>query len=96
MPSNATLSINLPVTSLPASLAFYANLGFEQNHECSDDKVAMTTLSPKPCETPLTVMFLTHEFVKSFLGEERRLGGRTHAEVIICVSMPSEEVVGEI
>lgn len=93
MPPNDTLFVNLPVASLPEAIAFYAAIGFEQNHEYSDEKAAMVTLSPKISETPLTLMLLTHEFFKSFLGEKRLLGEKTHTEVILCVGMPSKEGV---
>lgn len=96
MPPNNTLFVNLPVASLPAALAFYASIGFEQNHEYSDEKAAMVNISPEISETPLTLMLLTHEFFKSFLGEKRLLGEKTHAEVILCVGMPSRMGVDEM
>lgn len=96
MASNNTLFINLPVASLPVALAFYAAIGFEQNHEYSDEKAAMTTLSRKISETPLTIMLLTQPFFKGFIGDKRQLGEKSHAEMILCVSMPSQEAVDKM
>lgn len=94
--SNETLFVNLPVASLPASLAFYAALGFEQNHEYSDEQAAMTTLSSKVSSTPLTLMLLTRDFFQGFLGEKWATSESSHAEVILCVSMQSRESVDEM
>ena len=47
--------VNLPVTDLPASIAFYKALGFEQNPQFSDDTAACMVWS----ETIYT-MLLTH------------------------------------
>lgn len=97
MSSNNTLYINLPVASLSTSLEFYKALGFEQNHEYSNDKAAMVTLSSSVTETPLTLMLVTHGFFKFFLGDKRQLGDtKTHSEVILCVSMPTKYAVDKM
>ncbi|KAL1583935.1 hypothetical protein WHR41_07374 [Cladosporium halotolerans] len=97
MSPNNTLYINLPVASLSTSLEFYKALGFEQNHEYSNDKAAMVTLSSSVTETPLTLMLATHGFFKFFLGDKRQLGDtKTHSEVILCVSMPTKYAVDKI
>lgn len=96
MADNSTLFVNLPVASLPAALEFYASIGFEQNHEYSDDRAAMTTLSRKVSETPLTIMLLTRDFFQGFIGEKRQLCEKSHAEIILCVSMPSKEAVDKM
>src|SRR4051812_35551581 len=53
--------VNLPVTDLPASIAFYKALGFEQNPQFSDDTAACMVWS----ETIYT-MLLTHAKWRSF------------------------------
>lgn len=97
MSPNSTLYINLPATSLSASLEFYIALGFQQNHEYSNDKAAMVTLPANITETPLTLMLATHDFFEYFLGEKRQMiDAKKHSEVILCVSMPTKEAVDKM
>lgn len=94
MSNNSTLYLNLPVSSLPSSIAFYTSLGFIQNHKFSNDQAAMLSLSPEITPTPVNLMLLTHEFFKSFLGDKRQLcDARTTAQVLVCVDMPSREAI---
>ena len=48
--------INLPVTDLKASMAFYAALGFENNPQFTDDTAACMVWSEA-----IHVMLLTHD-----------------------------------
>ncbi|KAM0717902.1 hypothetical protein Q7P37_006234 [Cladosporium fusiforme] len=97
MATNNTLYINLPVLSLPSSIAFYTSLGFTQNLEYSDSNAAMLSLSPETSSTPMNLMLLTHDFFKTFLGDKRQLcEARKYAQVLLCVSMPSREAVDEM
>jgi uncharacterized protein len=47
--------VNIPVADLPKSIAFYAALGFTQNHHFSDDTAACMVISEENY-----VMLLTH------------------------------------
>jgi uncharacterized protein len=52
----ASIYINLPVSDLAASTAFYQALGFIKNDQFSNDKASGLEYDG------LTVMLLTHEF----------------------------------
>jgi hypothetical protein len=53
--------INLPVSDLPRSLAFYRALGFALNPQFSDDTAACVVLGENMC-----VMLLTHDKFRQF------------------------------
>lgn len=53
--------VNLPVTDLSKSIAFYTALGFTQNHQFSDDTAACMVISDDNY-----VMLLTHAKFKGF------------------------------
>jgi uncharacterized protein len=59
----AKIFVNLPVTDLARSIAFYTALGFTQNHQFSDDTAACMVISEQNY-----VMLLTHEKFKGFSG----------------------------
>ncbi len=53
--------VNLPVTDLPRTIAFYTAMGFTQNLQFSDDTAACMVISEENY-----VMLLTHAKFKSF------------------------------
>lgn len=53
--------VNLPVTDLSMSIAFYTALGFTQNHQFSDDTAACMVISEENY-----VMLLTHGKFQGF------------------------------
>ena len=57
----AKIFVNLPVTDLPRSIAFYTALGFTQNLQFSDDTAACMVISEENY-----VMLLTHAKFKGF------------------------------
>lgn len=59
MPSK--IYVNLPITDLKKSIAFYTAIGFTQNHQFSDDTAACLVISEEN-----HVMLLTHEKFKGF------------------------------
>jgi predicted lactoylglutathione lyase len=75
--------INLPVTDLDRSIAFYRALGAEQNVAFSNDKAAMMVLSDV-----IHVMLLTHGFYRTFTSKEIADSHRT-SQVLLCVSEDS-------
>ncbi|KAL9634268.1 MAG: hypothetical protein Q9164_004194 [Protoblastenia rupestris] len=84
--------INLPVTNLQASMAFYAAIGFTANPKFSDDNATMMVLSPS-----IHVMLLTHTCFGGFLPSERKISdARKVTEVILCLSAESKEKVDEM
>ncbi len=57
----AKIFVNLPITDLKKSIAFYTAMGFTQNHQFSDDTAACMVISEENY-----VMLLTHEKFKGF------------------------------
>ncbi len=81
--------INLPVTDLGASMAFYQALGFENNPQFSDTTAACMVWS----ET-IHVMLLTHDKWRTFTS--RPIPPGTASEVMIALSCDSREKVDKL
>jgi predicted lactoylglutathione lyase len=90
--SNGTqmIFINLPVTDLARSKAFYEAVGFTNNKQFTDDTAACMVLSDT-----IRVMLLTHEkwarFTKKTIPD-----AKTTAQVLLCISRVSREAVDGI
>lgn len=78
--------VNLPVTDLPASIAFYEALGFEQNPQFSDDTAACMVWSEA-----IHAMLLTHPKWRSFTDRPLPAAGATG--VMLALAMDSRESV---
>ncbi len=78
--------VNLPVTDLNTSIAFYTALGFRKNPQFSDDTAACMVLS----ET-IYVMLLTHGKWRSFT--QRPIPPTTSSEVSLALSCDSRDAV---
>ncbi len=78
--------VNLPVTNLKASVAFYTAIGFKNNPTFSDDTAACMVLS----ET-INVMLLTHAKWRTFT--DRPIPPSTSSEVLLCLSCESKDEV---
>lgn len=78
--------VNLPVTDLPRSRAFYEALGFTNNPQFSDDTAACMVWS----ET-INVMLLTHAKWRSFTS--RPIPPSGSSEVMLAVSCNSRNAV---
>jgi uncharacterized protein len=81
-----TIFVNLPVTDLPRSKAFYEALGFTNNPHFTDETAACMVLS----ET-ISVMLLTHAKWRTFTN--RPIPGPESSEVMLAVSCDSREAV---
>lgn len=79
--------VNLPVTNLTASIAFYKALGADQNMNFSDHTAACMVLS----ET-IHVMLLTHDKYREFTSKEIP-DAHSSAQVLLCLSEESREAV---
>ncbi|WJH41411.1 VOC family protein [Aliirhizobium terrae] len=79
--------VNLPVTDLEASTAFYTALGFNKNPDFSDDTASCMVVSEQ-----IYVMLLTHEKFKSFINGEIADAKKT-TEVLTCLSATSRDEV---
>ena len=84
----AQLYINLPVTDLAQSTAFYTALGFTLNAAFSNaDASAMVY------DDTLSVMLLTHGFCAGFLGNKKISNAHETTEVLNALQLDSREAV---
>jgi uncharacterized protein len=81
--------VNLPVTDLEASTAFYTALGFNKNPDFSDDTASCMVVSEQ-----IYVMLLTHEKFKTFINGEIADAKKT-TEVLTCLSASSRDEVDD-
>jgi hypothetical protein len=82
--------LNLPVSDLQRSVAFYEAIGAEKNPMFSDDTAACMVMS----ET-IHVMLLTHDKFRQFT-PKRIADARETSEVLICISADNRAAVDEI
>src|SRR3546814_5457828 len=78
--------VNLPVSDLPASMAFYEALGFTNNPHFTDDSAACMVWSEA-----INVMLLTHDKWRTFTS--RPIPPSTSSEVLLA---RSEEHTSEL
>ena len=79
--------VNLPVTNLSRSIAFYGALGARQNFQFSDETAAMMSFSDE-----INVMLLTHDKYRQFTAKPIADAHAT-SQVLIALSMDSREAV---
>ena len=79
--------VNLPVSDLEASKAFYAAIGFVNEPKFTDETAAAMQWSDT-----IVVMLLTHEKWKSFTSKAIP-DAKTSAQVMLCLSSESREAV---
>lgn len=85
----SSLYINLSVSDLPKATAFYEALGFTKNEQFSN-----TDASSMVYDDNLTVMLLTHSFMKNFLPKEKTIAdSHQTCEVLNAVQFDSKEQV---
>lgn len=78
--------VNMPVTHLKVSIAFYRALGFEQNTHFSDDTSACMVWSEA-----IHVMLMTHDKWRTFTS--RPIAPASSSEVMLALSCDSREKV---
>lgn len=78
--------VNLPVTDLKASMAFYHAIGFKNNPQFTDDTAACMVWSEA-----INVMLLTHAKWRTFTA--RPIPPATASEVMLALSCDSREAV---
>ncbi|MDX1929147.1 MAG: glyoxalase/bleomycin resistance/extradiol dioxygenase family protein [Pirellulaceae bacterium] len=81
--------INLPVSNLTASIAFYEALGFAVNKKFTDETAACMVWSES-----IFVMLLTHDRWKTFTN--RPIPPATSSEVMLALSCDSREMVDKM
>lgn len=82
----AMIFVNLPVTNLNASMAFYQALGFENNPQFTDDTAACMVWSEA-----INVMLLTHDKWRQFT--DRAIPPANASEVMLALSLDNREAV---
>ena len=83
---NRMILVNLPVTDLKASTAFYKSIGFKNNPQFTDDTAACMVWSDA-----INVMLLTHAKWRTFTS--RPIPPATSSEVFLTLSCDSREAV---
>jgi predicted lactoylglutathione lyase len=78
--------VNLPVTDLAASMAFYTALGFENNPQFTDETAACMVWSEA-----INVMLLTHDKWRTFT--QRPIPPASASEVMLAISCDSRAAV---
>lgn len=81
--------VNLPVTNLEASMAFYKALGFENNPHFTDATAACMVWSEA-----INVMLLTHDKWRTFTS--RPIPPKTSSEVMLALSCDSRGAVDDM
>jgi predicted lactoylglutathione lyase len=81
--------VNLPVTDLAASKAFYTGLGFSINEQFSDDQCACIVVSDT-----IYVMLLVEKRFKDFINGE--IAPRESTETLLCLSAESRAEVDDL
>ena len=84
------LYINLPVTDLSKSTAFYTALGFVKNPQFSNEDASAMFYDEN-----LSVMLLTHGFCSGFLGRKTISDAHTTTEVLNALELDSREAVDD-
>ena len=82
--------VNLPVTDLPKSMAFYEAVGFTNNPQFTNENTAAMAWSDT-----IVVMLLKHEFWKTFTSKTIP-NAKESAQVLLCISMDSREAVESV
>ena len=88
MPTN--IFVNLPVTDLPKSMAFYKSLGYSFNLQFTDETAACMVISDT-----IYAMLLTHAKFREFTPNPV-CDARTSTEVLIALSCESRGQVDEL
>ena len=79
--------VNLPVTDLARSMAFYEAVGAANEPKFTNEAAAMMRFSDE-----VNVMLLTHDFWRTFTSKEIPDAHRS-AQVLLCLSSDSREAV---
>jgi uncharacterized protein len=82
--------VNLPVTDLARSMAFYESVGFTNNPQFTNDQAAAMMWSDE-----IVVMLLRHDFWKTFTPKTIP-NAHQSAQVLLCLSHDSQDAVNGI
>ena len=82
--------INLPVSDLAKSTAFYEALGFTKNSDFSDESASSLMWSDD-----IVIMLLVKDFYSKFIGEKEISDTTSTSGVLIALTLESKEAVQE-
>jgi predicted lactoylglutathione lyase len=80
--------INIPVSDLAKSTAFYEALGFTKNDDFSDENASSMMWSDE-----IIIMLLTKDFYKKFLRQRAVADTQATSGVLIALSLDTKEAV---
>lgn len=80
--------VNLPVSDLAKSTAFYEALGFTKNPNFSDENASSMMWSDD-----IVAMLLVHDFYKKFLGDKDIADTAKTNSVLLALSLESKDAV---
>ncbi len=83
--------VNIAVTDLAKSRAFFSSLGFSFNEQFCDDTAACLVISEE-----IHAMLLTHDKMKGFLPKGHEIAGPKTHEALVCLSCESREEVDRL
>lgn len=83
--------VNLPVTDVARSTAFYEAIGFKKNPQFSNEQASCMVWSDA-----IYVMILAHDFYRTFLPHKEIADSSKTNEVLICLSRDSRAEVDAI
>lgn len=82
--------VNLPVTDLQKSIAFYEAIGARKEPKFSNEAAAMMVLSDT-----ISIMLLTHDFYRGFTSKKIADAHQT-SEMLLCISCDSPAEVDQL
>lgn len=82
--------VNLPVTDLKRSMAFFEALGFRHEPQFTNEQAACIVISAE-----IYTMLLTHPFFAGFTGKPIA-DARQTTEALLCLSCESQQEVDEL
>ena len=81
--------INLPVSDLPKTTAFYEAIGFTKNPKGSDENASWMSY-----DETLSVMLLSHSFCSGFLPAHKKIAdAKTTCEMLNAIQLDTREEV---
>lgn len=86
-----SIFVNLPVRDVARATVFYEAIGFTKNPQFSNDQGAAMVWSDT-----ISVMLLSHDLYRSFMGHKDIADTAKTSEVIQCLSFDSREAVDDI
>lgn len=82
--------INIPVSDIAKSTAFYEAVGFTKNPDFSDEKASSMMWTDN-----IVIMLISHDFYKKFIRDKEIADTHTTSGALISLTLESKEAVQE-